>query len=277
MQERKALVVNADDFGYCKCRSDGTMSCLYPNGMVTSVSVLVTLPFCPIDRLCVGLHFNITEGKPLCAPDEVPSLVDVNGEMRGKMGIRNSPPEPEDVERELEAQIKEFNRRYGFLPSHIDGHQHVHVLPFVAHVFARTLSRNKVRWTRLARQDVSQCSWVPPHLVKFFESVSKDSEDAAKVFRAEGVEFCEGFIGLSTQGGMCTEERILKALSSLPSNVKSVEWMVHPGDECVQHGDDFNRHNDRQYERDLLLSKTLRESIEAMGFQLVSFKDLGEK
>ena len=33
------------------------------------------------------------------------------------------------VKKEIVAQIERFNSKMGYKPTHIDGHQHVHVLP----------------------------------------------------------------------------------------------------------------------------------------------------
>jgi predicted glycoside hydrolase/deacetylase ChbG (UPF0249 family) len=57
----------------------------------------------------------------------------------------------EEVERELRAQIRRA-REAGLRPSHLDSHQHVHMLPRVALLVARLASENGVRAVRYPRQ-----------------------------------------------------------------------------------------------------------------------------
>lgn len=274
------LRVVADDFGYCACRDEGIERCSRPEGLVTSISVLVTHGHVAGKEKCKhlrrGLHLNLTEGKPLSAPHTVPSLVDGQGMMKGKFGLRADPPLAADVRRETEKQIHRFRELFGALPSHLDGHQHVHVLPSICGEVAAVMSEMNIQWTRLPRQSVSPDAhpWVPSNLLAFFESVSANANDAASIFRQQGIDFSEYFIGLSTQGGMATEDRIVAELERIvlahpqPSDRLLVEWMVHPGLSCREnHGDEFNASQDRTLERNLLTSASLRKRIEALGFE----------
>lgn len=260
----------ADDFGYCECRSVGIAECC---SVVTAVSVLVTAPpsLCSVPSgVAVGLHLNLTEGRPLSS--DVPSLVDPQtGLMRGKMGVRHeSAPAEEDVRREVLAQLRLFEERFGRLPAHVDGHQHVHLLPVVALVLAPLLREAGIR-TRLPRQLVSNAAhpWVSPQLLAFFELINREAASVARVY--DGVRCADRFIGLSTQGGMATRERVLEALSTVAEG-ESVEWMVHPGNPCDKQllhcGDDFNASSDRRLEKQQLLD--MREEIERLGFDFVS-------
>ncbi len=257
----------ADDFGYCECRSQGIAeSC----SVVGAVSVLVTLPPCATvlpPHVAVGLHLNLTEGAPLSR--DVPSLVDAEtGLMRGKTGFRRAPaPTEEDVRREVAAQLRLFEERYGAPPAHVDGHQHAHLLPVVANVLAPLL-QGRIR-TRIPRQVVSAEAhpWVPAPLLEFFELVNREAEAALPIYQRHGVPFCNVFIGLSTQGGMATRERVLAELRKVEDG-ETVEWMVHPGNACqrrAEHkGDEFNSNPDRELEKELLLS--MRDEIAALGF-----------
>jgi predicted glycoside hydrolase/deacetylase ChbG (UPF0249 family) len=265
----KRLLVVADDFGYCECRSQGIAECC---SVVGAVSVLVTHPPSAValpPHVAVGLHLNLTEGAPLS--HNVPSLVDAaTGQMRGKIGFRGAPvPSEEDVRREVTAQLRLFEERYGAPPAHVDGHQHAHLLPVVAHVLAPLLL-GRIR-TRIPRQVVSaeEHPWVPAPLLQFFELVNREADAALPIYQRHKVPVCNVFMGLSTQGGMATRERVLSELRKVKDG-ESVEWMVHPGTACrmrEEHkGDDFNSHPDRELEKELLLS--LRDEILALGFEL---------
>ena len=215
----------------------------------------------------VGLHLNLTEGQPVSPPDTVPSLLGGDGRsMKGKMGIRSDPPNASDVRRETDAQIELFVSRYGCVPAHLDGHQHVHVLDGLCATIAEAMQQYRIPLTRIPRQNVTE-SWVPSVSRSFFQSVCSDATNATPVYRNAGIRFSDAFIGLSTQGCMASEERILEALGKIPESITDVEWMVHPGIACVHgHGDEFNASADRDHERALLSLPRLKQQIESLGF-----------
>lgn len=121
------LIVNADDFGLSRGVNRGIIEA-YRAGAVTSATMMTNMPgFEDAVRLAqqnpglkVGLHFNITEGRPLTSPQRVPSLVGTDG----RFSYDISSWQPKDVKRELAAQ---WNRLIGagIVPTHVDSHQHV--------------------------------------------------------------------------------------------------------------------------------------------------------
>ena len=80
-------------------------------------------------HLSIGLHLNLTLGSPLgpmprLAPQgKLPSLASLTlWSLSGVLGV-------EEIETEIGRQLDSFEKNLGFPPDHIDGHQHVHVLP----------------------------------------------------------------------------------------------------------------------------------------------------
>ena len=84
-------------------------------------------------NLPLGLHLNLSEGRPLSPRDEVPSLVDEDGRLLGKAGLwaacADGAVRPSDVAREANVQLRQFALLVGRSPTHVDGHQHAHVAP----------------------------------------------------------------------------------------------------------------------------------------------------
>src|SRR5204863_9488270 len=82
----KRLIVNADDFGLTAnvnraildghCRGVITSASLLSNGEAFESAVALALQ---TPRLGVGVHLNLTEGKPVAAALEIPSLVNGGG------------------------------------------------------------------------------------------------------------------------------------------------------------------------------------------------------
>ncbi len=98
----------------------------------------------------MGIHFNLTEGEPVYKKNiENNSLVYFDKDktkywMYGKMGLRDKILRNEiremDVKNEIIEQIKRFFSFYKSYPSHVDGHMHIRVVPFIAKILANILA-----------------------------------------------------------------------------------------------------------------------------------------
>ncbi|XP_041584336.1 carbohydrate deacetylase isoform X3 [Vulpes vulpes] len=137
---RVRLVVTADDFGYCPRRDEGIVEAFLA-GAVTSVSLLVNgaaaesaAELAGRYQIPTGLHANLSEGRPVGpACHGASTLLSPEGFFLGKMGFREAVAAGDvalpQVREELEAQLIRFRELLGGDPTHVDGHQHVHVLP----------------------------------------------------------------------------------------------------------------------------------------------------
>lgn len=137
MAEDVRVALCADDFGLSMGVSTGILEALEAKRL-SAVSVLTNGPRWPamgreLARRSfdadVGLHFNLTLGRPLSAmpkfaPDGVfPPIGEViRTAMRGKAPL-------EEIRAEIDRQLDRFYAVMGRAPDHLDGHQHVHVLP----------------------------------------------------------------------------------------------------------------------------------------------------
>jgi chitin disaccharide deacetylase len=92
-------------------------------------------------QIATGLHLNLTLGQPL-------------GPMPGLTFNRQFPPiadltarslsgrlDRAEIAAEIERQLVAFEAELGFAPDHIDGHQHVHVLPRVRDALLDVVTR----------------------------------------------------------------------------------------------------------------------------------------
>lgn len=141
------IIINADDFGFTKGTNEAVFQ-LAQLGTLTSTTVMTNMPFAhEADKLLgfsgfsVGLHLNLTQGKPLLPGDKVPSLVGEDGNfhdlttltLRAKQGRLNAG----EVEAEIEAQWNALCSIIGDRISHMDSHQGLNRIPFI---FDRTLA-----------------------------------------------------------------------------------------------------------------------------------------
>ncbi|XP_060641900.2 carbohydrate deacetylase [Anolis sagrei] len=309
------LIITGDDFGYCPRRNQGIVEC-FLTGAVSNVSLLVNgaavtdaVQLAKRHHIPIGLHANLSEGSPVCpALKESSSLLNTEGFFHGKMGIRRVLAEGHlnmaEVRQELTAQVELFHKLTGHLPYHMDGHQHVHVLPEIRHVFAQLLVDYGIMYTRVPIEpDLPRCSWIDPSLMAFYRSVEKDSLETVDVFRKHHIRWPDIYIGLSTMGKNMSMSNILGAIDNATAAYQAnkdsvaplspflgsdrearsvtVELMTHPGypslppvGGCGEGPDDFSQSWERLHELETLKKPELQSCYKARNIELCSFKKL---
>ena len=135
-ENTKLLMIHADDAGLSHSENRATIQSLQ-NGIVNSYSIMVPCPwFYEISLFAKnnpqfdnGIHLTLTcewenyKFGPVLPVSEVPSLVDENGHFfRSREGVRNN-ARPEDVKKELTAQIEKA-LKFGLVPTHLDSHMY---------------------------------------------------------------------------------------------------------------------------------------------------------
>ncbi|XP_061866190.1 carbohydrate deacetylase isoform X2 [Colius striatus] len=277
------LIVTGDDFGYCPRRNQGIVDCFLA-GAVSNVSLLVNgsaaadaAKLARRYNIPIGLHANLSEGSPVCEVLKTnSSLLNQDGFFHGKMGFRTALSKGllnmSEVKQELKAQVELFQELTGHLPPHMDGHQHVHVLP---------------------EPGLHNCDWIPPSLMEFYLGVEEDSFNTVDVFTRHGIRWTDIYIGLSTMGrnmsvgaigsaiDAAVAELVSRAAAAPQSGAVSVELMVHPGypsvpplGGCGEGPDDFSQSWERLHELQTLMKPELQSHYKARNIQLCSFKDL---
>lgn len=270
------LIVNADDFGLSEAVNHGIVAA-HDRGIVTSASLMATGSAFEHavalarerPRLAVGVHLVLTEQRPLAGAAAVPSLVGPSGTfaphlkhllapvLRGRVSL-------DEARAELDAQIRRV-RDAGVAISHLDGHQHVHVLPGIARIVADLAAAHGISAVRHPAERVRgymlrDSRW----LRRVAEQTALNAFCAAsplKRLRRSG-----DFVGFYF-GGRLHEPHLRTVLLGLPAE-GTVELMCHPG------GEDMPPSGDWQYawaaERDALTSRQIRDLVAARGVQLVS-------
>lgn len=258
----RRLIVNADDFGIHPARNRGIAEAARA-GVVTSVSLIAnlegfddavallsTMP--PVD---VGLHFNLSEGRPLSGAH--PSLVGPDGRFPGKAEMRRRAAENELRAAEVALECAAQRRRLlqaGLTLTHLDGHQHIHVYGMVAAAIA-SMGRETGSWTRLPAEPSELSEGVPEDRRAQIDEYRDLAERARETFAAAGLRTADHFRGLALSGRM-TPERLAALVRSLPEGV--TELMVHPG--RATEGSAFDG-PDREAELAALLSPEFRRAL----------------
>ncbi|NWI80687.1 YDJC deacetylase, partial [Dryoscopus gambensis] len=296
------LIVTGDDFGYCPRRNQGIVDCFLA-GAISNVSLLVNgsaaadaAKLARRHNIPIGLHANLSEGAPVCEVLKTnSSLLNQDGFFHGKMGFRTALSkgllDMSEVKQELKAQVELFHELTGHLPPHMDGHQHVHVLPEVRHVFAEVLQEYGIQYTRVPIEPgLHNCDWIPPSLMDFYLGVEEDSFNTVDVFTKHGIRWADIYIGLSTMGRNMSVSSIRSAIDGAilqltakapQSRTATIELMVHPGypsvppvGGCGEGPDDFSQSWERLHELQTLIKPELQSHYKSRNIQLCSFKDL---
>jgi hopanoid biosynthesis associated protein HpnK len=273
------LIVNADDFGLSEAVNRAVIEA-HEHGIVTSTSIMaggsafehaVALAArCP--TLDVGVHLTLTEQRPVA--ESVPSLVGADGRfaphatdfakrwLRGTIALA-------DVRTELDAQIRRV-RAHGVRPTHLDGHQHVHVLPGIARVVAELAREHGIGAVRVPTERPRS------YMLKDRAGAKRLVEQIAlgtlgSLSPLKRLRRVDRFVGFYF-GGRLNEQNLRTVLERLPAG-KTVELMCHPGleDPASPYG---HWHYSWAAETAALTSPRIRELIGAHGVRLIGYRDV---
>ena len=280
------LVVNADDFGISRGVNRGIVEA-HRAGLVTSASLMANLPaaedaltraaICP--DLGLGLHLTLTAGRPLCRPEQVPTLVDADGRffVLGTLLARLSLGQvrADDLRRELAAQV-EWALRRGMRPDHLDSHHHVHVHPRVAPLVIALAREHQVAWVRCPVEAGPSPSVLalPPKDAARTVAISTFGSVTRVLVRRAGLHTTRHFRGIGLGMGF-GEADLLAALERLPPGL--TELMTHPGhpDEELARLTVFAEGRDRELAA--LTSPAVRDALRRRRIRLTSFAWLSDR
>jgi chitin disaccharide deacetylase len=166
------LIVNADDWGASETTTESIAACFAAGG-VTSATAMVHMA--DSERAAVralelglptGLHLNLTQlfdgpAVPPRAREMQARVVAQFGQLRRRDRLLPNLAQWRSVRHCVEDQLECFRRLYGREPTHVDGHNHVHLNPAVLfalpeHLHVRTAThpptaRTPIDLARLVR------------------------------------------------------------------------------------------------------------------------------
>lgn len=265
----KRLILNSDDYGRTPEISRGIREA-HRHGVVTSTTCMMNISTTANDiavalhetpALEMGVHLVLTMGKPISAPQDVPSIVDAQGDF-----FKYTPLiehlhtlRIEEVTREWQAQIEAFINASGRTPTHLDSHHH-------SSYFSPALFRAMLG---LARE--YKCAIRYPFTEAVSEELRETSRHAPDLLREFQPRHPDHFVVDFYDAG-ATYEVMVALLNNLPEG--TTEIMCHPGyvDETFARESIYNHQRDR--ERRILTDPSIKEIIQRREIQLISFADL---
>lgn len=279
------LIINADDFGLVDGVTNAIVDC-HLSGVVTSTTLMTNMSGAEyalkrafeLPDLSVGVHLNLTLGRPLSPAKDVKDLIDGSGYFfSSKKQFRNLACRPylfNQVKREFKAQIEWILDR-GYMPSHIDSHHHV--LRFFPATIAGGALCNAYKISAIR----SNVPWVPGlNRQNFISQISRSVRSAlhagntlmwATFFRLRHPNYK---VFLPSYESLALDKvRYFRAfLKTLPEGVS--ELSVHPGYSGSWPNDSMKMAKIRYFEYQFFNDPSIAEIFKQSSVKLVSFKNI---
>jgi predicted glycoside hydrolase/deacetylase ChbG (UPF0249 family) len=223
----------------------------------------------PVNTLAQHLS-SLGEDPPLLSAREVPTLVDKAGRLPSSWRVflprmAAGRIDPDDLRREFTAQV-ECIRSTGLTPAHVDTHQHLHLWPSVGAVVLDVAAAAGITAMRIIRS--AERGPVGITVRRLGRRLEVDAT-------ARGVRFPATATGLDEAGTLDRPrlDRAIDRLASAPG--ASAELATHPGE---ADDPDLDRYAwGYVWDRELaaLTDPEVRRKVQAAGFRLGTYADLG--
>lgn len=267
----RQLIVNADDLGLSPGTNQGILEA-HLRGILTSTTAMINMPAAEAGirlmqqqapGLGIGLHLNLTTGKPVLPPDQIPSLVDADGmfpyNAQDPLAYLDN-LNPDEVTAEIQAQFERFVQIAGRKPDHLDAHHHS-LYHFPAGLTALfDLARAHGLPVRAG------CEWLVD------EQFSSPRYEMMRQMLADGpAPFWPDYFDSRFYGVGVTIENLRAILTNVPEGV--TELMCHPA-----HNDNIQQSYavQREVELALLTDPALRPLLDEQGVELITFADFAK-
>jgi hypothetical protein len=271
------LVVNADDYGYFRCVSQGILEAAN-RGIVTATGVIANRPGLEeqahqlrnCQALDVGVHLNLTTGTPL-TPSMRQKCARWAGVFPGKYAMSTAilmrMVRPENVEIEWRAQLERCLAT-GLRLSFLNSHEHIHMLPSLFGIATALSGQYGIPHVRLTTAErpttLSPGALLRSGIMSTLQRLASRKAAAAKV----------RFLGLDPSGKLSADyfRRVLPSLQ--PGGI--YELMCHPGrlDRSEVQDSRLLAYHDWEGELATLTSADVKSLLNHNGVSLIGYRDL---
>ncbi len=288
----RRLIINADDFGFTSGVNRAIVEA-HTHGVVTSSTLMANGPAFAeaaqlaktAPKLSIGCHVVLTDGKPILAAEQLPSLSRAANFRDGMMSFAaraiTGRMDAGEITAEAAAQIRKIQSA-GIPVSHIDTHKHTHLFPKILRPLLRAASDCGVRAIRNPfgpRLPLRSSHLLArPGLWKRYVEVRVLGGFAGKFREAidrEGFTTPDGTLGIVVTGAL-DETLFLAIARSIPEG--TWEFVCHPGynDADLQSGKTRLRQS-RETELRVLTLPAAREVLAQQGIELISYRELARQ
>jgi hopanoid biosynthesis associated protein HpnK len=281
----RMLVVNADDFGYSNQVNQAVIKA-HNDGILTSTSLMVTGDaFHEAVKLArknpslgVGLHLVIGKGKAALPHEVIPHLVNRDGEFPDDpltVGLRYqfNRSARRELFLEIRAQLQRF-RETGLAMSHVDGHLHNHMHPYVLQCLVSLSQEFGIHFIRLPNEELTlhwqTGSRTGPGTILIWMVFKLLRVYAKKLLSNNKIGYCDRVYGL-LQTGKMSKAYLCKLLPKIRG--EKVEIYAHPSlpiDKDLQ----TKLEMDGLLEFKALTNKAVKKIMKKSNFTAVTFAEL---
>lgn len=280
------LIINADDFGLHSMVNDGIIQG-HTKGIITSTSLLASgsafdeavLMAQQYPKLGIGVHIALVGGiSPVSDPSEVPSLVTKDGVfvdnyIEFMKRIYSGHINYSEVSKEIEAQIQKIVDT-GLHITHIDGHQHMHILPTILPIVIEKSLAHHIKAMRVPNEKINFLNGVHnPVRILGRTGLSAVASQAMPIARRNGLRFNQYFWGM-INGGQLTETALIEILKKVSNYGGIHEIMTHPGSNNLELNHKYNWNYHWEEELTGLISDHVRRYITQHDIELINYGDL---
>jgi len=252
------LIVTADDVGLDRGMTEGAIRA-HREGIVTACSVVANgrefadavARLRDVPSLEVGVHLALVEERAL-----------TTGEAMPRDYVRFVLSRPRNIEPELRAQIEKVLAT-GLRVTHLNGHQHLHMLPRVRRVVERLAREYGIGYVRVVNDRGGRARRVSMAILNSLSRAKRgiSGTTALRAPMTRGINLMT--IGVAEAGHLNRTERMIELLDHVDG---LTELVTHPGV-----GVSGYAHWGYEWEAETraLCDPRLREAIAARGIQLV--------
>ena len=267
----KRLIINSDDYGRTPEISRGIRE-THLHGVVTSTTCMMNIPTTTDDirialketpDLGMGVHLVLTMGRPISAPETVPSIVDENGDFFKYTPFmeHRSSLEMDEVKKEWRAQIEAYIHASGRKPTHLDSHHHS---SYFSPALFRAMLELATEYGCPIRFPLLQANEDSPE----FSETGKHASELLKEFkpRRPDVFFVDFYDETATM------EELLHIIANVPEGTSEIMCHVGYVDEAFAKESTYNVQRERELR--ILTDPSIKEAIQSHGIELITFANL---
>ena len=280
----KKFILNADNLGKDSAHNIGIVEG-YQGGILKSASITANgdafddainsvIPACK--DLSLGLHLNLTDGKPLC--NDLTGLTDENGNFKNSflsLLIRAYNPKDKEflseIEREFRAQTEKVTSKIKI--THIDSNCHIHAIPPIFKIVCKIAQDYDIKYIRTHYERPYIVPDVFVHLsLIWLKNICKAfllnlftifNENTAANYNLKTNDYIIGIIYNSLMSSLVMSYGLP---ISKYKNV-TVEAVIEP---CRYENGIIDSHFN---EFMITKNKKLKDKVEALGFEITGYED----
>jgi len=302
--QQRFLIITADDYGASKNINDG-IKIAADNNAITAISALsnFTESLSELKKISenhpdigIGVHLNITTGKPILGDEQVPSLVNPNGNFYtiSELLPKIKSISPDDLRKELRAQILALTK-YNIKVDHLSDHYGLSLYspffeivmelskefdvpirtPLTASVKYPEIFPNSKMYKR-GRQIAFRLALTAPFKAISLLKYSRIQEMEKKIQKLDELGILHPNVSIGYFWGDPTAANLLYILEHLPNGISEI--ILHSGtysrQEYYPSGLDLDYFNNRENELITITSNYLKEYYNYLNIKIIGYSEI---